>query len=78
MIKSKISYTRQRPVMQLTLQGHQVRQFDHAEQAAEALGRTIGRALSAETIRSCASGSSKSAYGYLWRYLNHDPKTTLK
>lgn len=76
--RKPISYTQQRPVARFTVQGLPAGTYDNAEQAATELARETGQPVRLENIRNCCTGNRITAYGFVWRYLNHDPKTTPK
>ena len=57
----KISNSLKIPILQYTLDGEFVREWPSATD--------VGKEVSGH-ISSCAKGSRKSAYGYIWRYKN--------
>ena len=55
--------TREKPVIQFTLDGEKIQEFESAQQAAQSLGK-----ISKSAIQHACTGISNSAYGYKWMY----------
>ncbi len=62
-IKTYNSSNRVKKVQQFDLQNNLIKEWDSAQDAANYLNK------SANSIRACANGSKKTAYGYIWKYV---------
>ena len=62
--------TREKPVVQLSVDGEKIQEFESAKQATYSLGKTNKGA-----IQHACTGISKSAFGYRWMYKEDYEKT---
>ena len=60
--KRKLSETKRIPILQYTLSGEFVREWDSGKQASEELNINKGN------ITAVCKGKRKSSGGYIWRY----------
>lgn len=55
-----------KPIAQYTKDGEFIAEYESGVEAAKALG------LRASSIQRCAAGGRKTAFGYIWKYVNKD------
>ena len=58
----RMSKTRSKPIIQLSLDGTFIREWDSTREAAKFIG------CFRQNINNCLRGVTKTAYGYKWRY----------
>lgn len=58
----RVSKTRSKPIIQLSLEGDLIREWDSTKEAAKFIG------CCRENINTCLRGVTKTAYGYKWKY----------
>lgn len=59
----------QKPIIQLDLEGNEIQRFDSSKIAVEALGLAKN---ASQQLTQCARGDAKTAYGYVWRFVENE------
>ena len=60
--RQKAANSRKKPIIQYTLDGEFVAEYDSAKDAAEQLG------VCANAINNCCNGKTKTSYNFKWRF----------